>query len=138
MSDQCEDSLSAMPGDKIAWNLPDGVTTTGYVETAGWKPTPKGGKVWTYETEDGVSVPSSQVIRVTKTRLSLHKQIESLDEVANTQSFMKSADSLNLPPVIITAIHCLINGDRKHLEVAAFLIDWRTRQLKDLEATKPF
>lgn len=136
MSVECDDSLSALPGDLISWNE-DGILNSFSVKTAGWKPSPKGGKVWTYETESGVSVPASQVLKVTKGIFDCEKERASKTsntDLFNNQLYMKMTDNLVLPPVIRTAIHCLVRGDRKNLEVAAFLIDQRARELRELES----
>lgn len=64
----CDDALKAMPGDIITFETDEGVITGpgGIVKTAGWQPSPNGGKIWTYETMSGVMVPNTQVIRVEK------------------------------------------------------------------------
>ncbi len=67
MKAPCVNSLSAMPGDRIEFltNV-EGMHVRGTVMTAGWQPAPKGGKIWTYETNEGTLVAHTQVVKIEK------------------------------------------------------------------------
>jgi hypothetical protein len=54
------DALSALPGDTIKIHGSDNET----VKNCIWVPAPKGGKIWTYETESGRLIPYTQVAGV--------------------------------------------------------------------------
>lgn len=134
------DALSAMPGDKITYDT--GICKqTAVVKTAGWQPDPKGGRVWTYETVDGELVANNNVVEVQKYNMPLDqsdnllKYVGSPEELFDAEKALyQSVDKAPIPTVIKTAIHCLIMGDVKNLEVASFLIDTRAKQLRELQA----
>lgn len=130
MTDESHDALSAMPGDQISFNDLNG-TNTGIVRSAGWQPTPKGGKVWTYELEDGSLVPNTNVIKVTRGVLKKNS-VETLDEITGKAHLLKAVELADISSTIKTAIFCIVRGDVENMEVGRFLIDQRIRELKEL------
>lgn len=150
------DALSAMPGDKINWLDDNGTTFLGsVVKSSGWKPSSKGGKIWTYETETGVFVPNTSVICVHKSDKFLNnapnflEQAETAflkggsmaDEIHSMPSeifleaeMMKIAESLNLAPCYRVVLGCILSNDLESIEVAASLLKIRARQLRELES----
>lgn len=134
------DALSAMPGDDIVYDTGEALSSE-TVRTSGWQPTPKGGKVWTYETMSGVLVPNTSVREVRKKVLAPSQtMIESVSEeslsVSNIDlpTFLSIVDKIELPTILKSAIHCMVKGGEKHLEVAGFLIDLRAKQVREDQA----
>lgn len=148
----CDDSLKAMPGDSITFVDPATMLPMdGIVKVAGWQPSPKGGKVWTYECTEGQLVPHMQVSQVIKPvvektvtthliddhrddelRRGLH--VDPIEKIALArENLIYATSASDFAPQLKTAIYCLLEGDSKNLEVAAFLISQRARQVKELE-----
>lgn len=149
----CEDSLKGMPGDSICFY--NGTEQkTDVIESAGWQPTPNGGKVWCYKTVYEDIVPNTSVYKIEKCvppaavkrtfKGEEIEAIESLDPIREEmpidpygyQTLMMAAMACDIPMQFKTAISLIVDGDWKSLEVAAFLISQRSKQLKELDSVK--
>lgn len=134
------DALSGMPGDEIYYDSDSGVKKA-RIMTAGWQPTPNGGKVWTYETTDAILVPNHAVREVHKRpRPSVSDEMSALEfigsvsdvKVYSTQEFMKALDMIDISAAIKTAIFCALEDDKENLKVAVFLLKKRLKALEEL------
>jgi len=149
------DALSAMPGDEIFYDDPEQrINGSAIVKSAGWQPSPKGGKVWTYETCFGDLVPNTSVSKVVKAIRSeptvreqclgitdAGKEIVSISDIHNMpsdvflqQELLQIAEGLNLQPTYRVVLACILQNDAENIEVAAGLLKIRARQLRELEA----
>lgn len=143
----CDGALNARPGDEIHFTL-DGILIKDLVKSSGLVPTGNGGRVWTYETINNSSVPYSIVEKVVKGEgnnveeippfkislsPSLQKENIDVEDLFGFATLGFAADRSELATVLKTAVHCLIMGDYKNLEVASFLISQRAKELKELE-----
>lgn len=130
MTEPGHDALSAMPGDSIEFKDGTGFSV-GRVKTAGWQPAPKGGKIWTYELEDGNLVPNTSVLNVTRGALEKNS-VETLDDITGKAHLLKAVEQADISSTLKTAIVCIVRGDVANMEVGRFLIDQRIRELKEL------
>lgn len=126
------DCLTGMPGDILHFKSDEGVVEQGIVRVAGWQPSPKGGKVWTYETISGDLVPNTSVIKVEKVPGKLNCEDSKKSVFDDHSDFMKALEALEMSAILKTIIFCVISGDAKNLEVAKFLIERRLSELKIL------
>lgn len=119
----CDDALKAMPGDEIQFD-DNGSKVSAIVQSAGWHPTPKGGRVWCYELWDGAIINNERVLKVTKMQ----------NEVARPETktnLIVIVDQLQIPSSLKTAMTCIVKGDLENLEVAQFLIRQRISDLEN-------
>jgi hypothetical protein len=128
-------ALTAMPGDAILFEQ-EGISLWAKVKTAGWQPTPNGGKTWTYETADGILIDHTKVLDVEKMWKSPQVIVTALDkeqdQTGSSRYLMQEIESTALPTMLKAAVHCVLMDDEKNLEVAAFLINNRVKQLREL------
>lgn len=135
----CADNLSAMPGDMIDYFDPGtGAIVQAVVQSAGWLPGAKSGKVWTYWTNLESTVHADLVTKVTKRKFGEQKPValeykEELETVYDLQHLMLTTERSALSTSMKTVIHCIVQGDPENLDVAAFLLKDRARQLRELE-----
>jgi len=144
----CYNALSAQPGDRIFFKNNNGDEVHETVKNALWTEAPKGGKIWTYETTDGYLVANHRVTKVLPP-VSFTDDTLSLEEKAVTKQLIESEEFGNLiakqklrqlilrtgiSPSLQTVIGCVMDGDAANLEVAAFLISKRIKELQELAA----
>lgn len=130
VDDKTYNQLSAMPGDVIIFQN-GSIEGVGTVRTAGWQPAPNGGKIWTYELEDGNLIPNTSVKTVTR-GASEKNSVETLDDITRKSHLLKAVEQAEISSTLKTAIFCIVRGDVANMEVGRFLIDQRIRELKEL------
>ncbi len=150
-SEPCHDALSAKPGDRIHFTNNGGMQVDEIVKNALWTDAPKGGRIWTYETTEGNLVHNDCVTKVDRALRLQEPDVNggfSLDAKAVTKQFSESSlkqvlakqklwqlvSEAGISPSLFTAIGCVMDGDAANLEVAAFLIGKRIKELQELES----
>ena len=136
MNIPCDLALQAMPGDKISYQSPDSVGSE-IVVSAGWQPAPKGGKIWTYQTQSGALIPYEIVTKVEKNNVStpqptLSIELEHDDNYYLKRDLLSLIDRYEMSSSLKTAIFGIIEGDEKSLIVAEFLVHQRLSQLRSM------
>lgn len=133
------DALAATPGDTIVY-VENGLIMRAVVDAAGWLPSPKGGRVWSYTLPSGQIIPNTQVTKVEKASYADNTGVYVGDVTTKASwvdrplfEFHKALEKLEISASLKTSISCLLAGDDESLKVAQFLIGTRIRQLKELK-----
>lgn len=129
-------SQQPMIGDELKYYGSDDVFTVSRIKQIGWRQTPNGGKVLIYTTERDDEVESAKIIgfdsEARSVRVNIKEPLELTGHSRLKERFFADLQSLVSNPSVRTAISCAVQGDWENLEVAAFLLKSRAKELREL------
>lgn len=128
------------PGDTIFFMF-EGTKISDVVKNTLWQDAPKGGKVWTYETEGNHMVAFGSVLDFKSVNSASLAEIEIPAEMiqGGRQITLSNNSTIEVGKrpaenqFLATAIHCIQMGDIGNLVVANHLIQKRIKELLELQ-----
>lgn len=127
--------LAGLPGDYIVFKSDNGISCEEKIRNTLWVETPKGGKIWSYETENGNIVPNTNVETITRDSIECDDKTNIVSGGFDTKlQFYKSLDKLDISSILKTIISLILDDSIKSLEVASFLLNSRIKQLGELNS----